>query len=45
MKTQVPSISAFGTSYGPGANVVAFEITAIDDDVYAPPSIRIRHGR
>ncbi len=32
VKTQVPSISALGTSYGPAAKVEALLITAAEDD-------------
>ena len=40
--TAVPSSSALGTSYGPARKVVAFAITAVDDDANAPPSTTIR---
>src|SRR5207244_12937773 len=40
--THVPSSSAFGTSYGPAANVVALAMTAGEEDAYAPPSISSR---
>ena len=33
VKTRVPSIRTFGTSYGPAANVAAFPRTAGDDEV------------
>ena len=39
--TDVDSISAFGDSYGPSENDAAFDVTAVEDDAYAPPSSRI----
>ena len=35
---EVASIDAFGTLYGPAANVAETEVTAGDDEQYAPPS-------
>src|SRR3712207_8178235 len=40
--TAVPSISAFGTSYGPAMNEVAFPTTAGEELANAPPSTTIR---
>ncbi len=40
--TTRPSTRTFSTAYGPTANEHAFEITASDEDAYAPPSRRIR---
>ena len=40
--TARPSMRTLSTAYGPTANEQAFEITAVELDAYAPPSIRIR---
>jgi hypothetical protein len=40
--TASPSISTFSTAYGPTAKEHAFEMTAVELEAYAPPSIRTR---
>jgi hypothetical protein len=39
--TDVHSISAFGTAYGPHAKHAALAVTAVELEAYAPPSSRI----
>ena len=40
--TTIPSIVAFGHSYGPTEKHDALAITAVELDAYAPPSSRMR---